>query len=59
MIQKSDKRYKIQVIVNGSPLTFNNCLIISEDATWLEFSDKFDVILKYNKNTVVSMELIK
>ena len=55
----TDKRYRIQVLINGNTLTYNNCLIFGEDETWLEFSDKFDIIYKYNKNNVVNLEELK
>lgn len=55
----TDKKYKIQVIVSGHTLTYNHCKIISEDNTWLEFSDKFGTTFKYNKNIILSMEELK
>ena len=58
--QKSDKRYRIQVIINGNPLTFNNCILLdTEDNSFIKFSDKFGTILIYNKSTVVSMKELK
>jgi hypothetical protein len=60
MTQQSDTKYKIQVIVNGNPLTFNGCKILDEtDPTFLKFSDKFNVVLRYNKDVVISMEELK
>lgn len=59
-MEKSDeKRYRINVEISGNTLTYNNCKILGEDDTWVEFSDKFDVIYKYNKNKIVSMEELR
>ena len=59
MIKDTDKKYRIQVIISGNTLTYNNCKIISEDNTWIEFSDKFQKIFKINKNNIVIMEELK
>lgn len=59
MIQNTDKRYKIQVEVSGNTLTYNNCKVINEDETWLEFSDKFGTIFKVNKKQIIIMEELK
>ena len=56
---KSDKRYRIQVVVSGNTLTFNNCKILSETENWLEFSDKFNTTYRYNKNIVTCIEELK
>lgn len=59
MIENTDKRYRIQVIISGNTLTYNNCKILNEDDTWLEFSDKFDTNFKINKNQIAIMEELK
>ena len=56
----TEPRYKIKVIISGNTLTYSNCLLLKEeDNSFIKFSDKFDVIYKYNKNLVVSMEELK
>ena len=55
----TDKKYKIQIEVRGNNLTYNNCKILSEDETFLEFSDKFGIIFKVNKSQIIIMEEIK
>lgn len=60
MTQTSDKKQKIQVVINGHPLTFNECIILEEkDTDFIKFSDKFGTIYRYNKNVVVSMEELR
>jgi len=60
MTQESDTKYKIQIIVNGNPLTFNDCKILDEsDPVFLKFTDKFNKVLRYNKNSIISMEVLE
>jgi len=61
MIKNSDKKhYRIQVVVNGNPLTYNYCTIIdSTDSVFLTFSDKFNTIFKINKSAITIMEELK
>lgn len=56
----SETKYKILVVVNGSPLTFKECSILDEsDPTFLKFSDTFGNVLRYNKNLIASLEVLK
>jgi len=56
----TEPRYKIKVLVNGVNLTYSDCSLLEEkDNSFIKFSDKFNVIYKYNKNLVVSMEELK
>ena len=59
--KKSDTSiWKIQAVVNGNTLTYNNCELITEaDPMFLRFLDKFGVMFRYNKNNIVCMELLK
>lgn len=59
MIKNTDKRYKIQIVISGNTLTYNSCIIINEDNTWLEFSDKFGTKFKVNKSQIAIMEELK
>ena len=54
----TEKKYKILIIVNGSNLVFNDCILISDADGWIEFSDKFSKVFRYNKNNVISMEIL-
>lgn len=59
MIKNTDKRYRIQITVSGTTLTYNLCQILSEDDTWLEFSDKFKKKFKVNKRNIVILEEVE
>ena len=60
MTQHPDTKFKIQVVVNGNPLTFNFCILLDEpDNSFVKFSDKFGTTYRYNKNVVVSMEELR
>lgn len=59
MIKPDEKKYKINVIANGNTLTYTQCIVIKEDDTWVEFSDKFGNIIKYNKSAITSMEELR
>lgn len=61
MNKESDPmRWKINIISNGNTLTYNQCQLIPEsDPMFIMFIDKFGTTLRYNKNNVVSMELLK
>lgn len=57
---EAEKRYKINVIVGGCNLTYNNCILLSEkDPAFIRVIDKFGVELKFNKNSVQSMEVLR
>ena len=61
MNKESDPmRWKINIISNGNTLTYNQCQLIPEaDPMFIMFLDKFGITMRYNKNNVVSMELLK
>jgi len=52
----TDKKYKIQIEIRGNNLTYSNCEILSEDETFLEFSDKFGTTFKVNKTQIIIMQ---
>ena len=54
------KRYKIKIIISGVTLTYSDCILLpEEDNVFVKFSDKFDVVYRYNKSVVISMEELK
>jgi len=60
MTNTHDQKYKIQVLIDGNRLTFNECLILPEiDLMFLRFKDKFDTVYRYNKNLILFMEELK
>jgi len=59
-MSETKKRFKIVISVNGTLLTFSACVLLpEEDNTFLRFSDRSGTILRYNKNSVISMEELK
>ena len=50
--------HKIVIVIEGKILTFTG-KIISEDASFITFIDKFGTTLNYNKSTVRSAEELK
>jgi len=56
----TEPKYKIRIMISGNTLTYNECILLEEkDNSFIKFSDKFNVIYKYNKNIVLSMEELK
>ena len=55
---KLGESYKITVSVNERVLTYT-AKIISEDETFITFTDKFNSTFHYNKNNIISVEEIK
>lgn len=54
------KKYKINVMSNSSLLTYNQCTILHEDDnSFIRFTDKFGVEFYYNKNNVISLEVVE
>jgi len=60
MERNTEPKYKIKVLIQGTTLTYSDCLLLpEEDSFFVKFSDKFKVIYKYNKNLIISMEEAK
>jgi len=59
MDKKSDKRYRIQLLIGDDKLTYNNCVILKEEEGWLTFIDKFGNEYKVNKNSITILEVLK
>jgi hypothetical protein len=59
MIKESDKRYRIQVMLNGNYLTYNNCRILKDESGWITFTDKFNKTFILNKNSITIMEVLE
>jgi hypothetical protein len=55
---KINETYKITVEVNGKILTYTG-KIISIDDTFLTFQDRYNAVLSYNKNNIISTEELK
>jgi hypothetical protein len=50
--------YIIQFNVNGVTLTYH-CVITSIEDSFITFRDKFGKILTYNKNNIISVEVVR
>jgi hypothetical protein len=59
MLEKSDKRYKINVTSSGRTLTYTDCKLISDNEWSLTFTDKFGIVLTVNRAMIISMEEVK
>ena len=55
---EKDKKYKIRINLNGRDIYFTG-IIISEDENFITFKDKFDQVLTYNKNVIISFEEVR
>ena len=53
-----NETYIIRIEVNGKFLTYTG-KIISEDANFITFEDKFGKKFSYNKNCIVSFEEVE
>ena len=49
------KKYKIVVSVNNNDLTYTG-IVLSAENNFVTFKDKFNKILNYNLNSVISFE---
>jgi hypothetical protein len=60
MEQSETKMYKVNILINGNNLTFNQCIILEEnDPLFIKFIDKFKTEYKFNKSCVMSIQLLK